>query len=333
LLHLLEAVAREYAGDIQTAVTLLRSLELNTPLTYPGQASRARLVALGESVVPLRPAPNQAPPPVVSLPEPVKSLDLLGFSGASESALRTLEPDWLRDVEGDRYAVLCETYGQLSASRRRYVLGAAKASSVNFFNRPNERESWLWQCAYPNPYPEWVSEYTARWQVSPALVYAIMRQESGFHSSIESPARARGLMQIIPPTASRFAEELGEEVITGLMDSPRHNIRYGTYYLHKLLATFEQHPAPAIAAYNAGPYSAMRWRHATTELPVELFIARIPFDETRNYVQRVLANLRIYETLYPELGELDIPLNLSSNGVAADSPMSPSEIPVDPTWY
>ncbi len=333
LLTLLEAVAREYAGDVQTAVTLLRSLELTTPLTYAGHASRERLRALGEPVVPLAPAPNQASAPLVSLPEPVKTLDALGFSGASETALIALESEWLRDVEGDRYATLCETYGQLSASRRRYVLGAAKASSVNFFSRPNEREEWLWQCTYPTPYPEWVTKYTSRWQVSPALVYAIMRQESGFHSSIESPARARGLMQIIPPTASRIADELGEEVMAGLMDSPQHNIRYGTYYLNKLLATFDQHPAPAIAAYNAGPYSAMRWRHATTELPVELFIARIPFNETRNYVQRVLANLNIYETLYPELGKLDIPLNLSSNGVAADSPMSPSEIPVDPSWY
>jgi soluble lytic murein transglycosylase len=224
----------------------------------------------------------------------------------------------------------CEGYAQLGAGRRRLIVGMDLASRSGFWDRPEQHEDWLWRCLYPEPFAGWVGEAAERWQVPPALVYAVMRQESGFRPHVESPAKAKGLMQIIAPTAERIAEELGEPLQTARLTSPRDNIRFGVFYLHKLLELFQSHPAPAAAAYNAGPKAALRWQHATAELPVEVFVARIPYDETRAYVQRVLGNLRVYQTLYPELGGLEIPLTL---GTSVNAPLASRELQLDPDLY
>lgn len=320
LYQLLEAVAREHLGDMAAAVTLLRNLELNAPLSFAGQQAQARLHAMGESVTPLLTQRTQVLQ-LAPFPSPVAALETVGLSELSERALSQLETQWLSGISDDRKQAQCHGYGQLAAGRRRYLIGIDAATRSGFFSRPRDGQEWLWRCVYPTPYARTVAEQGGEWQVSPALVYAVMRQESGFHSSIESPAAARGLMQIIPPTADRIADELGERAFNGTMDNPHRNIRFGTFYLRKLLDVFDDNPAPAIAAYNAGPQAAIRWYDATGALPLELFVARIPFSETRNYVQRVLGNLRIYEALYPEFGSVPLPLSLKSTSVSV-APMS-----------
>jgi soluble lytic murein transglycosylase-like protein len=149
--------------------------------------------------------------------------------------------------------------------------------------------------------------------VPKSFVYAIMRQESGFRPAATSSAAARGLMQVIAPTAleiARALDDLGEGETEVAFDDPSRNVRYGVYYLGNLLRTFGEHPALAAAGYNAGPAAAGLWFHKGQELPLEMFVAQIPFDETRTYVMRVLSNLAAYQLLDPELGKIDIPLSL-----------------------
>ncbi len=124
-------------------------------------------------------------------------------------------------------------------------------------------------------------------------IFAVIRQESVFARTIASPAGALGLMQLMPATAREVALDLGVEPPSRstLLD-PALNIVLGSGYLARMRDRFG-HPALATAAYNAGPHRVERWLPETcTE--ADLWIAGIPFDETRGYVERVLAYRMIY---------------------------------------
>lgn len=132
------------------------------------------------------------------------------------------------------------------------------------------------------------------------LVFAISRQESTFDPRAMSPVGARGLMQLMIPTARETARrndlDFNED---RLLDDPPYNVRIGTLHLGELLETWSGSYLLSIAAYNAGTTNTRRWVEAygdprTGEIDPVVFVERIPFSETRNYVQRVLENVQIY---------------------------------------
>jgi soluble lytic murein transglycosylase len=104
-------------------------------------------------------------------------------------------------------------------------------------------------------------------------------------------------MQIIGPTAKQIAAEIGDEYHASKMVIPAVNVRYGTYYLRRLLDMFGARPALAAAAYNAGPHAVESWLRGGDDLPLDLFVAKIPYRETRNYVYRVMGNYARYQYL------------------------------------
>ncbi len=141
----------------------------------------------------------------------------------------------------------------------------------------------------------------------PALSLGIIRQESSFDSSTVSPVGARGLMQLMPATASQVARGLKLTVsVPALVLDPNYNMRLGTAYLADQLARFDGAVVLAVAAYNAGPARVNEWiagngdpRQPTTD--VLDWIETIPFGETRNYVQRVVENQVIYRAKRGEI--------------------------------
>jgi len=134
----------------------------------------------------------------------------------------------------------------------------------------------------------------------PALVLALMRQESEFYAKARSPVGALGLMQLMPATARHTARKLGLPFNQDrLTEDPDYNVRLGQAYLNELLQQFDGSYILALAAYNAGPSRAARWvelfgdpRDSSVD-PIN-WIERIPFSETRNYVQRILESLVVY---------------------------------------
>ena len=133
----------------------------------------------------------------------------------------------------------------------------------------------------------------------PALVLGITRQESGFDPLIRSGAGARGMMQLMPATASVVARRMGVGYSPGMLDDPDYNMRLGSTYLGQMVGTFSGSYPMAIAAYNAGPGRPATWssfcgdpRGAATD-PID-FIECIPFSETRNYVMRVMEGMQVY---------------------------------------
>ncbi len=162
---------------------------------------------------------------------------------------------------------------------------------------PEWREAWLQ--AWPRPFRETVEQVSSEFSLDPALLYAIMREESAYRTDAESPAGARGLMQIMPPTGERIARSL--EVASFEPDAlfrAETSIRFGSYYVRKLLRDFEGRPPLAIAAYNAGPEIVETWAREHEPFVTDVFVDSVPYGETRRYVRRVLRSYRVYRLLY-----------------------------------
>jgi soluble lytic murein transglycosylase len=135
-----------------------------------------------------------------------------------------------------------------------------------------------------------------------ALLLAVMRQESAFDADATSSAGARGLMQIMPSTAKMLARHLRLPYSTAkLTDDPNFNMTLGSYYLSDIISDFDGSYVMGLAAYNAGPSRVRAWIKAYGDpragaIDIIDWIELIPFEETRNYVQRVMENLQIYRT-------------------------------------
>ncbi len=131
------------------------------------------------------------------------------------------------------------------------------------------------------------------------LVFAVVRQESAFQVDAVSSAGARGLMQLMPKTASDTARALNLTFAPDRLSDPEYNLKLGQAYLRDMIADFNGSYVLALAAYNAGPKRARDWlkAHGDPRAGVDNavdWIEMIPFEETRNYVQRVMENLQVY---------------------------------------
>jgi soluble lytic murein transglycosylase len=127
-----------------------------------------------------------------------------------------------------------------------------------------------------------------------------MREESAFDPDAESPADAYGLMQLILPTARSAARPLGLPHDRVSLKRPSVNIALGTRVLGKYRDQFPEDPLLAIAAYNAGPGAAQRWRKDHPHASFDLWVELIPYVETRRYVKRVLGSAAVYAIVYGE---------------------------------
>jgi len=146
--------------------------------------------------------------------------------------------------------------------------------------------------AFPKPFWNTVERASNTYGISPALIYAVMRQESLFDTYAISVAGAKGLMQLLDGTAQYMARKEGVRIKS--LFHPETNILLGVAYLRYLLDMWNGDLVRALASYNAGPTRVKNWN--STE-DVYLFIETVPIAETRNYVKRVLYNYYVYSDL------------------------------------
>jgi soluble lytic murein transglycosylase len=192
------------------------------------------------------------------------------------------------------------TLGRLSEDQQKAA--AILANRWNWYSRSavTAHQSGLtddYELRYPLAYEKPLRTAADREGVSLTLLSGLMRSESLFMFDVRSPAGALGLMQIMPRTGRQTARQLnlrwrGNRSLI----NPSTNIRIGSFYLAEQLKRFG-HPAMAAAAYNAGPHRVNQWMPETA-MPLDAWVASIPFRETRNYVQRVLGAQVIYEWRY-----------------------------------
>lgn len=151
---------------------------------------------------------------------------------------------------------------------------------------------------YPAPYRDSLQGNIQENKLDEAWVYGLMRQESRFVTQAKSNVGAVGLMQVMPATARWIAQRLGmkdyRKVLVSQLDT---NLKLGTYYMKNMLSTLGNNPVLASAAYNAGPGRARQWL-ANNPLEGAIYVETIPFDETRDYVKKVMSNTMYYARLF-----------------------------------
>lgn len=190
------------------------------------------------------------------------------------------------------------------AEEAAFIAGLASESGfihlgVRGAKKANQKSMFLLDTGYPRPkLPETLD-------IETPLALAITRQESEFDSNAISPAGAKGLMQLMPGTAKETAKKMGKPYQAAKLFDDDYNVKLGSHYLSRLINAYDGSYIMAIAAYNAGPGNVRKWikQFGTPGNNLESainWIEKIPFPETRNYVQRVMENLQVYRSLDDE---------------------------------
>lgn len=151
--------------------------------------------------------------------------------------------------------------------------------------------------------------------VDRALVYAITRQESAFHATARSRAGATGLMQVMPATGTTISRRTGTPLDPARLHHPTVNVQFGAAELRSLLDNYQNNYVLTFAGYNAGRGNVSKWiaqygdpRDPSVD-PID-WVERIPFSETRNYVQRVMENVQVYKSRFGSRDTLQIEADL-----------------------
>jgi len=171
--------------------------------------------------------------------------------------------------------------------------------SARLARLPAPEDLEVWWHAWPTPFIDLFREVAESGiRVEPGLVYAVMREESGYRPEVVSVSGARGLLQIMPETGEQLAlRESLEAFSPDDLFIPSINIRLGSAYLEQLMTRFGGRKSAAIASYNAGPTAVEGWL-AAGPLDDDEWVEAIPYDQTRGYVKRVLRSLHVYRALY-----------------------------------
>jgi soluble lytic murein transglycosylase len=283
----------------------LAELAREAPFTYYGWRAASReaekedapSVATPEDAEVASAPPSLAPPPALP-PALLRRLEILLAAGLDERAAREVRPLAGRAASlGTRLALgqLLLEAGQFQRAQR-LVMDAHRAELTR---APTPGGEALWWLAWPTAFDQAVEPAAAANGIPAALVYAIMREESGYQPGALSVVGARGLTQIMPETGRRLASDLGaarfdpDELFV-----PERNLELGAFYLSRLVDRFDGRLSAAIASYNAGPEAVARWLASGAELEDDEWVEAIPYEQTRGYVKRVLRSLHAYRMLY-----------------------------------
>ena len=313
--------ALHLAGQPRAAIVAYRAAAAVEPLHWYALWARRRIREIGEepgdpfaesdgAVAELAPLPPLTPPGDVAF------YARIGLRSEAIAALRSQEDG----VEGQAPAgrgleALAALYHVLGHASRPYQK-VVRQNPAELRQRPDGNRRWIWQAAYPRPYERALVEVSEGQRFPPELLWAVMRQESSYNPEAVSYADAIGLVQLMPATAARVAEGLGVPVTREMLFDPELNVRLGGTYLGGLLRGFEGQIPLALAGYNAGGQRARQWAGGATRVPeddLDLYVERIPIDQTRNYVRRVSSHYAHYRYLYsrqgntgagPEVGDL-----------------------------
>ena len=158
----------------------------------------------------------------------------------------------------------------------------------------------IWEATYPQAFSPLIEDVAGDEGIPPSFVRAIAREESSFDPEVVSWAKAYGLVQLIMPTAKRFASEVGEKATPRTLKKPSVNLKIGARYMAWLWSRLNENPALVPSAYNAGEGAVRRWLQEDAARPLDVFIEEIPYDETRRYTRRVLQTYGVYQWLADE---------------------------------
>ncbi|MBQ2864514.1 MAG: lytic transglycosylase domain-containing protein [Clostridia bacterium] len=156
----------------------------------------------------------------------------------------------------------------------------------------------FWYVMYPVKHKNVIQKYCNVFNLEPSLVCAVINTESGFNKNAVSAVGAKGLMQLMPSTATEIATKLNVANYTEeMLFTPDTNIRFGCYYLNYLLNMYNGNVTCAVAAYNAGFNNVNSWLE-NSQYSTNNQLTNIPVAETKNYVKKVYSAIKIYNFRY-----------------------------------
>jgi soluble lytic murein transglycosylase len=295
--------------QIEEAKAEYREVLRSKPLSYYGFWSMARLEELGEVTV-LDPPP--AKPKRATLAHVVQMLGPSRPIGVDRAvALHreklnrevlqelTAVDDALDDVKNTRgRTMIADLLHTLGAHHLAFRIGMRIANGGGDLET-GEPYAWrAWRHAYPRAFESYVDVASKQHEVEEDLILSIMRTESHFRPYVRSHAGARGLMQLLPTTAKRIGKrDKRARVHSTRYKNPKSNVWLGTWYLRQLLERYNGQLPAAIGAYNAGPGAMDSWLESFSGMPLDEFVERVPYRETRRYIRRVLETYMVYRRL------------------------------------
>ncbi len=292
-------MARLRSGDTDRAAVLLNETADRFRNTWYGSLASAEVSHLptGEaraSGATVRTVSRATPPE--DLPGPLKArlrqLLLIGFAGEAIEELKPLAKGGSKALEAR--ALIEANRGEL----RNAIVYMKRARPEFIAAEIKDLPSYVWTTIYPLRHGEALKTAAAREALDPALVAALVCQESTFDERAKSVAGARGLMQIMPYTGRPLARQFGMRYSTKMLHEPETSLSFGTRYFKQMMDRFGSRPEAALAAYNAGPHRVDRWLGPTPQMRSDEFTESIPFTETRNYVMIILGARDQYRRLY-----------------------------------
>ncbi|MEO5703231.1 MAG: transglycosylase SLT domain-containing protein [Gammaproteobacteria bacterium] len=222
-----------------------------------------------------------------------------------EIARLAARPSLVRVHELDQLGMLPEAYREWeftlpSLNQRELELAAVLANRWGWHSRAiftsakaNHRDDL--ELRFPTLFRSQVLTSAKQNELDPAWVYGVIRQESAFSPDARSSAGAMGLMQLMPATGKSTAKLIKSPLrdISELLNVDK-NIQLGAAYLRQVLNTNNGHEMLATASYNAGPSRVRQWLPIYDKMPADVWVENVPFTETRNYIQQVMAFTTIF---------------------------------------
>jgi soluble lytic murein transglycosylase len=278
------------AGDEEAARSWFNTASAY-PTTFYGQLAALAYFGTAPLHIPAPPTANEEERAEFDSRTIVKAIKLCLKFNQLELAGRLI--NYLAEnAQTGKEAMLASELGAKAGKKYISVRGAKKALQNNMV---------LIEAGYPiPPTPD-------NLPLSRALTLAITRQESEFDNYAKSASGAIGLMQLMPSTAKEVAKKNNLGFAEERLYEPEYNMTVGSLYLQHLIDVYDGRIPMAIAAYNAGGGNVNKWlqkngKPADNVDEMVDWIEKIPFSETRNYVQRVLENLQVYRYIESDSG-------------------------------
>jgi soluble lytic murein transglycosylase len=199
----------------------------------------------------------------------------------------------------------------LKLAQGQHLQGINQVWELQEREEPEERQQWeklrqtgeYWQALFPFPFYQTIRDWSGKRQLNPLLVTSLIRQESRFEPEIRSPAGALGLMQVMPGTGQWVADKI--QLKDYSLTNPDQNVNLGTWYLDYTHREYGNNSLLAVASYNAGPGNVAQWVKKYGLDDFDAFVEKIPFRETKGYVESVFGNYWNYLRIYnPKISQL-----------------------------
>jgi len=264
-----------YYGALASAVLQ----EMGIPARWPGVEGQQ-----GEKI--REPAPGQSGRKITDREKLIRGYFEYGLY---EFGYRIIQAEW-RDLPAE---FIFEAAGVLH--RQKEVLTSIRLMNLYLLRKQADPSRAELEMLYPRAFGEAIGELAAAEDLSAALFFALVREESHFDPRIVSRSGAVGLTQLMPQTAEDMARRL--RLPDYDLQDPEQNLRLGAGHFSRLLARLQEVPK-ALMAYNAGLSRLRSWERGFSGLPTDLLVEALPYPETRNYIRKILVSAVYYGKLY-----------------------------------